>query len=74
MKPLHADLRNHQHYQNDQTTDLLASTPIEAAVNATSGIDKMNQYNRIGDYVVYWQYATGKLGFGKVGCVVDGAS
>ncbi len=40
---------NHQHYQNDQTTDLLASTPTEAAVNATSGIDKMNQYNRIGE-------------------------
>lgn len=40
---------NHQHYQNDQTSDLLAPTPYEAAVSATSGIDKLNQYNRIGE-------------------------
>ncbi len=40
---------NHQHYQNDQTTDLLAPTPYEAVVNATSGIDKMNQYGRVGE-------------------------
>jgi hypothetical protein len=30
------------------------------------------QYNRIGDYVVYWEYATNKAGFGRVGCVQDG--
>jgi hypothetical protein len=30
------------------------------------------QYNRIGDYVLYWEYATNKAGFGKVGCVTDG--
>ena len=30
------------------------------------------QYNRIGDYVVYWEYATNKAGFGRVGCVTDG--
>jgi iron complex outermembrane receptor protein len=40
---------NHQHYQNDQTTYLLGSTPYEAPVTATSGINKMNQYNRVGE-------------------------
>ena len=30
------------------------------------------QYNRIGNYVFYWEYATNKAGFGKVGCVQDG--
>lgn len=40
---------NHQHYQNTQDSDLLAPAPIEEAVNATSGIDKMNQYNRVGE-------------------------
>jgi hypothetical protein len=30
------------------------------------------QYNRIGDYVFYWEYATNKAGFGRVGCVTDG--
>ncbi|HWE84451.1 MAG TPA: TonB-dependent receptor [Terracidiphilus sp.] len=40
---------NHQHYQNAQDSDLLAPTPIEEPVNATSGIDKMNQYNRVGE-------------------------
>ncbi len=40
---------NHQHYQNAQDSDLLAATPIEEPVNATSGIDKMNQYNRVGE-------------------------
>lgn len=40
---------NHQHYQNDQTSDLIAPTPYEAAVNATSAINKMNQYNRVGE-------------------------
>ncbi|HKF50238.1 MAG TPA: TonB-dependent receptor [Terracidiphilus sp.] len=40
---------NHQHYQNAQDSDPLASPPIQEAVNATSGIDKMNQYNRIGE-------------------------
>ncbi|WP_027005827.1 hypothetical protein [Conexibacter woesei] len=30
------------------------------------------QYNRIGDYVLYWEYATNKAGFGKLGCVTDG--
>lgn len=40
---------NHQHYQNDQTSDLLAPFPYEAAVNATSAINKMNQYNRVGE-------------------------
>lgn len=40
---------NHQHYQNAQDSDLLAPKPIEEAVNATSGIDKMNQYNRVGE-------------------------
>ena len=40
---------NHQHYQNAQDSDLLAPKPIEEAVNATSGIDKMNQYNRAGE-------------------------
>lgn len=40
---------NHQHYQNAQDSDLLAAKPIEEPVNATSGIDKMNQYNRVGE-------------------------
>ena len=40
---------NHQHYQNAQDSDLSAPNPIEEAVNATSGIDKMNQYNRVGE-------------------------
>lgn len=39
---------NHQHYQNSQDSDLLAPTPIEETVSATSGINKMNQYNRVG--------------------------
>jgi hypothetical protein len=30
------------------------------------------QYNRIGKYVFYWEYATNKAGFGKVGCVANG--
>jgi hypothetical protein len=30
------------------------------------------QYNRVGDYVLYWEYATNKAGFGKLGCVTDG--
>jgi hypothetical protein len=30
------------------------------------------QYNRIGGYVFYWEYATNKAGFGKAGCVRNG--
>lgn len=50
---------NHQHYQNSQDSDLAAPKPIEEAVNATSGINKMNQYNRIGEiasvsYAAHW--------------------
>jgi hypothetical protein len=30
------------------------------------------QYNRIGKYVFYWEYATNKAGFGKLGCVRNG--
>ncbi len=30
------------------------------------------QYNRIGDYVFSWDYASNKAGFGKVGCVSGG--
>jgi iron complex outermembrane receptor protein len=40
---------NHQHYQNSQDSDLSAPKPIEEAVTSTSGINKMNQYNRLGE-------------------------
>jgi iron complex outermembrane recepter protein len=40
---------NHQHYQNAQDSELSGPTPIQEPVNATSGIDKMNQYNRVGE-------------------------
>jgi hypothetical protein len=33
---------------------------------------RVAQYNRIGKFVFYWDYATNKAGFGKVGCVSDG--
>jgi iron complex outermembrane receptor protein len=41
FKPYTYSYSNHQHYQNDQSGET-------AVVNATSGIDKMNQYNRVG--------------------------
>jgi iron complex outermembrane receptor protein len=41
-KPYTYAYSNHQHYQNTQSSET-------ATVNATSGIDKLNQYNRGGD-------------------------
>jgi iron complex outermembrane receptor protein len=50
---------NHQHYQNDQTSDLVTDAanpkPIQAAVTATSAINKLNQYNRIGNIASFSQ-------------------
>lgn len=52
-KPYTYSYSNHQHYNNTQYSELTSalSTMGEsaAAVSATSGIDKMNQYNRGGD-------------------------
>jgi iron complex outermembrane recepter protein len=42
MKPYTYSYSNHQHYQNNQSSEA-------ATVNSTSGIDKLNQYNRLGD-------------------------
>ncbi len=41
FKPYTYSYSNHQHYQNDQSSET-------ATVNSTSGIDKLNQYNRVG--------------------------
>jgi iron complex outermembrane receptor protein len=44
-KPYTYSYSNHQHYNNNQVNGSTAS----AAVNSTSAINKMNQYNRIGE-------------------------
>ena len=44
-KPYTYSYSNHQHYNNTQDTGSVASP----AVSATSAIDKMNQYNRVGE-------------------------
>jgi hypothetical protein len=41
-------------------------------ITTLAGGAQVAQYNRIGDYVFYWEYATNKGGFGKVGHVADG--
>jgi iron complex outermembrane receptor protein len=48
-KPYTYSYSNHQRFQNTQNQDLLAPTPIKVAVSATSGLDKLNQYNRGGE-------------------------
>jgi hypothetical protein len=45
--------------------------PHDKMATLASGA-QVAQYNRIGDYVFYWEYATNKAGFGKVGCVSGG--
>ncbi len=45
-KPYTYSYSNHQHYQNNQSSET-------AAVNATSGIDKLNQYNRLGQIATF---------------------
>ena len=45
--------------------------PRDKVTTLASGA-QVAQYNRIGNYVFYWEYATNKAGFGKVGCVKDG--
>lgn len=57
-KPYTYSYSNHQHYQNDQS----GST---ATVNATSGINKMNQYNRVGQITIL--SATSKWGIFRTG-------
>ena len=57
-KPYTYSYSNHQHYQNDQS----GST---ATVNATSGINKMNQYNRVGQITIL--SATSKWGVFRTG-------
>ena len=49
-------------------------TPARDRVTTLSANAQVAQYNRIGDYVFYWQYATNEAGFGKIGCVADGPS
>jgi hypothetical protein len=46
--------------------------PANDKVTTLSTGAQVAQYNRIGDYVFYWEYATNKAGFGKVGCVRGG--
>jgi hypothetical protein len=48
------------------------STSRRDKVTTLAAGAQVAQYNRIGDYVFYWEYATSKAGFGKVGCVQDG--
>jgi hypothetical protein len=57
---------------------LYGNVPANAKGNARDKVTtlaagaQVAQYNRIGDYVFYWEYATNKAGFGKIGCVSDG--
>lgn len=48
-KPYTYSYSNHQHLQKKQDQDLLAPTPVYESVNATSAVDKLNQYNRGGE-------------------------
>ncbi|MBB5059423.1 iron complex outermembrane receptor protein [Granulicella aggregans] len=48
-KPYTYSYSNHQHLQKKQDQDLLAATPIYEPVNATSAVNKLNQYNRGGE-------------------------
>ena len=48
-KPYTYSYSNHQHLQKKQDQDLQAATPIYEPVNATSAVDKLNQYNRGGE-------------------------
>ncbi len=48
-KPYTYSYSNHQHLQKNQDQDLQAPTPIYEPVNATSAVDKLNQYNRGGE-------------------------
>ncbi|MGA7156370.1 MAG: TonB-dependent receptor [Acidobacteriaceae bacterium] len=48
-KPYTYSYSNHQHYNNDQYSEADATLELSTSVTATSGIDKMNQYNRGGD-------------------------
>lgn len=45
--------------------------PSDHVTNLAAGA-RVAQYNRIGNYVFYWEYATNKAGFGGIGCVTDG--
>jgi iron complex outermembrane receptor protein len=47
-KPYTYSYSNHQHLQKKQDQDLQAPTPIYEPVNATSAVNKLNQYNRGG--------------------------
>jgi hypothetical protein len=51
--------KGHKHNPRDRMATLAAGAQVA-------------QYNRIGDYVFYWEYATNKAGFGKAGCVSNG--
>lgn len=51
-KPYTYSYSNHQHYFNTQTQDLTGSSiykPILVPVTATGAINKLNQYNRVGE-------------------------
>jgi hypothetical protein len=45
--------------------------PTDKVTTLATGA-QVAQYNSIGNYVFYWEYATNKAGFGKVGCVQGG--
>lgn len=60
-KPYTYSYSNHQHYNNNQLSGSLASP----AVSATSAIDKMNQYNRVGEITTV--SATSKYGVFRTG-------
>ncbi|HEY6761479.1 MAG TPA: hypothetical protein VI318_18410 [Baekduia sp.] len=45
--------------------------PTDQVTTLATGA-QVAQYNSIGNYVFYWEYATNKAGFGKVGCVQGG--
>lgn len=50
-----------------------STTPRDKVTTLAAGA-QVAQYNRVGDYVFYWEYATNKAGFGRLGCVTDGLS
>jgi iron complex outermembrane receptor protein len=48
-KPYSYSYSNHQHLQKKQDQDLQAPKPVYEPVNATSAVNKLNQYNRGGE-------------------------
>jgi iron complex outermembrane receptor protein len=53
IKPYTYSYSNHQHLQKNQSQELTGNSEYaptaEVAVSATSAVDKLNQYNRLGD-------------------------